>query len=61
MSLSDLETLDLLSTPSALEEIRRAEADLAAGHGIDADELLCQLAARAEREQQRATRHTDFP
>ena len=56
MSLADLEaleeTLDLLSTPGALEEIRHAEADIAAGHGIDADELLRQLAARAEREQQ---------
>jgi antitoxin YefM len=55
MAVSDLEgleeTLDLLSTPGALEEIRRAEADIAAGHGVDADELLRQLAARREREQ----------
>ncbi|MFY1651972.1 type II toxin-antitoxin system Phd/YefM family antitoxin [Solwaraspora sp. WMMB762] len=56
MSVSDLEaleeTLDLLSTPDAVEEIRQAEADIAAGHGVDADELLRQLADRAQREQQ---------
>jgi antitoxin YefM len=54
MSVSDLEaledTLDLLSTPGALEQIRQAEADLAAGEGIDADELKRLLAARVERE-----------
>jgi len=56
MSVSDLEaleeTLDLLSTPDAVDEIRQAEADIAAGHGVDADELLRQLADRAQREQQ---------
>lgn len=54
MAVSDLEaleeTLDLLSTPGALEQIRQAEADIDAGKGIDADELRRQLAARAERE-----------
>jgi antitoxin YefM len=54
MAVSDLEaledTLDLLSTPGAVEEIRQAEADIAAGHAVGADELRRQLAARAERE-----------
>lgn len=54
MAVSDLEaleeTLDLLATPGAIEQIRQAEADLAAGQGMDADELRRQLAARAERE-----------
>lgn len=54
MAVSDLEaleeTLDLLSTPGALEQIREAEAEIAAGKAIDADELRRQLAARAERE-----------
>ncbi len=54
MALADLEaleeTLDLLATPGAIEEIRQAEADLAAGQGIDADELRRQVAARVERE-----------
>jgi prevent-host-death family protein len=55
MAVSDLqaleETLDLLSTPGALEQIREAEADIAAGKAIDATELRRQLAARAKREQ----------
>jgi prevent-host-death family protein len=54
MAVSDLEaleeTLDLLSTPGALDQIRQAEADIAAGKAVDADELRRQLAARAERE-----------
>jgi prevent-host-death family protein len=54
MAVSDLqaleETLDLLSTPGAIEQIRQAESDLAAGDGIDADELRRLLAARVERE-----------
>ncbi|MER7005529.1 type II toxin-antitoxin system Phd/YefM family antitoxin [Dactylosporangium sp. NPDC000555] len=54
MAVSDLEaleeTLDLLSTPGALEQIQQAEADIAAGDAIDAGELRRQLAARAERE-----------
>ena len=51
MAVSDLEaleeTLDLLSTPGAVDQIRQAEADIAAGHAIDADELRRQMAARA--------------
>jgi prevent-host-death family protein len=54
MAVSDLETLeetlDLLSTPGALEKIRQAEADIAAGAGIDADELHRQLGDRVQRE-----------
>lgn len=54
MALSDLEaleeTLDILSTPGALEQIRQAHAEIDAGEAIDADELRRQLAARAERE-----------
>ena len=54
IAVSDLEaleeTLDLLSTPGALEQIRQAEADIAAGNVIDADELHRQLTARAEHE-----------
>ncbi len=54
MAVEDLaaleETLDLLSTPGALDQIRQAEVDIAAGDVVDADELRRQLAARAERE-----------
>jgi antitoxin YefM len=50
MAVSDLEaleeTLDLLSTPGALDQIRQAEADIAAGNAIDADDLRRQMAAR---------------
>ena len=55
MAMADLqaleETLDLLSPPDALEQIRQAEVDIAAGEAIDADELRRRLAARAKREQ----------
>lgn len=55
LAVSDLEaleeTLDLLSTPGALEQIRQAEADIAAGKAVDAAELRRQLVARAERKQ----------
>ncbi|MDG4767255.1 hypothetical protein O7632_24630 [Solwaraspora sp. WMMD406] len=44
------ETLDLLSTPGVLEQIRQAEADITAGQAIDVAELRRQLAARARRE-----------
>jgi antitoxin YefM len=51
MAVSDLEaleeTLDLLSTPGAMDQIRQAEADIAAGRAIDADELRRQMVARA--------------
>ena len=54
MAVSDLqaleETLDLLSTPGAIEQIRQAESDLAAGEGVDADDVRRLLAARVERE-----------
>lgn len=54
IAVSDLEaleeTLDLLSTPGALEQIRQAEDDIAAGHAVDAAELRRLLADRAERE-----------
>lgn len=51
IAVSDLEaleeTLDLLSTPGAVEQIRQAEADIAAGQAIDADDLRRRMAARA--------------
>jgi hypothetical protein len=47
---SDDDTWDLLSTPGALEQIRHAEADISSGHGIDADQLRREFAARLERE-----------
>jgi antitoxin YefM len=54
MAVSDLqaleETLDLLSTPGVIEQIRQAESDLAAGEGVDADDVRRLLAARVERE-----------
>jgi antitoxin YefM len=54
MSVSDLEaleeTLDLLSTPGALDEIRTAEAEIARGEAIGAEELrrLMEQRRRAE-------------
>jgi antitoxin YefM len=55
LSVSDLEamedTLDLLSTPGALEEIRAAEAEIARGEAIDADELRRLMAERIRAEQ----------
>ena len=43
ISVSDLETLeetlDLLSTPGALDEIQAAEAEIARGDAIGAEEL----------------------
>ena len=64
MSVSDLETLeetlDLLSTPGALDEIRAAEAEIARGEAIGADELRRLMAERMRAEQidELATRHT---
>jgi antitoxin YefM len=50
MSVSDLEsleeTLDLLSTPGALDEIREAAAEIARGEAIDAEELRRQTGRR---------------
>lgn len=55
LSVSDLEaleeTLDLLSTPGAMAEIREAEAEIARGDAIDADELRRLMAARASAEE----------
>jgi antitoxin YefM len=54
MSVADLEaveeTLDLLSTPRALDEIREAEAEIAHGEAIGAEELrrLTEKRMRAE-------------
>jgi antitoxin YefM len=54
LAVSDLEaleeTLDLLSTPGALEEIRAAEAEVARGEAIDAEELRRLMAERAHAE-----------
>ena len=54
ISVADLETLeetlDLLSTPGALEEIRTAEAEIARGEAIGADELRRLLAERIRSE-----------
>lgn len=54
MAVSDLEaleeTLDLLSTPGAVDQIRNAEAEIARGEVTDADELRRLMAERAERE-----------
>jgi len=55
MSVSDLEaleeTLDLLSTPDALDEVRAAEAEIARGETIGAEELRRLMEQRAETEQ----------
>jgi antitoxin YefM len=54
ISVSDLETieetLDLLSTPGAIEEIRTAEAEIARGEAIGADELRRLMAERGRTE-----------
>jgi hypothetical protein len=44
------ETLDLLSTPGAVDQIREAEADISEGNTTGTDELWRLLAQRAERE-----------
>jgi hypothetical protein len=44
------ETLELLSTPGTLDQIRDAEADISTGNTSGADELRQLLAQRAERE-----------
>lgn len=55
LSVADLEaleeTLDILATPGALEQIRQAEDEIARDEVIDADELHRLLADRREREQ----------
>ena len=54
MSVSDLEaleeTLDLLSTPGALDEIRTAEAEIARGETTGADELRRLMQQRKQAE-----------
>jgi antitoxin YefM len=55
IAVSDLETLeetlDLLSTPGALEQIRVAETEIAAGNVTDAEDVRRLLEQRADREQ----------
>jgi antitoxin YefM len=55
LSVSDLEaleeTLDLLSTPGALEEIHAAEDEIARGEAIGAEELHRLMAGRTRAEQ----------
>jgi antitoxin YefM len=55
LSVADLEaleeTLDILATPGALEQIRQAEDEIARGEAIDADELHRLLAERRRSEQ----------
>ena len=55
MSVSDLEaleeTLDLLSTPGALDEIRAAEAEITRGEAIGADDLRRLIEQRMRTEQ----------
>src|SRR6266568_8861108 len=55
ISVADLETLeetlDLLSTPGAIDEIRAAEAEIARGEAIGAEELRRQLEQRMRAEQ----------
>ena len=57
LAVSDLEaleeTLDLLSTPGVLEEIRAAEAEIARGEAIDAEELRRLMAERVRAERVR--------
>jgi prevent-host-death family protein len=55
ISVSDLQaiedTLDLLSTPGALDEIREAEMEIARGEAIGADELRRLMTQRMREEQ----------
>ena len=55
LSVADLEaleeTLDILATPGALEQIRQAEDEIARDEVIDANELHRLLADRRQREQ----------
>lgn len=54
LAVSDLEaleeTLDLLGTPGALEQIHTAEAEIANGDAIGAEELRRLMVERASRE-----------
>jgi antitoxin YefM len=55
LSVADLEaleeSLDILATPGALDQIRLAEDEIARGEAIDADELHRLLAERRRNEQ----------
>jgi len=55
LSIADLEaleeTLDILATPGALEQIHQAEDEIVRGEAIDADELHRLLADRRRGEQ----------
>jgi prevent-host-death family protein len=52
MSVDDLEsleeTLDILSTPGALDQIRQAEDEIAGGEALDADQVRRLLAERQQ-------------
>src|ERR1700722_13403659 len=50
ISIADLETIDLLSPPGALDQIRTAEAEIASGEAIGADELQRLMAERTRSE-----------
>jgi len=54
ISVADLEameeTLDILGTPGAMEEIRQAEAEISDGKAIGADELHEIMSKRAQDE-----------
>jgi PHD/YefM family antitoxin component YafN of YafNO toxin-antitoxin module len=45
------DTLDLLSTPGAVDDIREAEAEIARGEAIGADELRRLMTQRIQAEQ----------
>jgi prevent-host-death family protein len=55
LAVSDLEaleeTLDILATPGAVEQIRQAEGEIARGEAINAEELERLLAERRRGEQ----------
>src|SRR5215813_212159 len=61
VALDDLdaieETLDILRTPGALEEIRQAEEELSRGEGIDAHEVLEIHRRRQAAESERSSQH----
>lgn len=46
---SIMETLDVLATPGALERIRQAEADIAAGNYYTAEQLRAEFLERKKR------------
>ena len=48
------ETVDILSTPGALEEIRQAEAEIGRGEYVTAEEMSRILAGRRAREHRSA-------